>query len=84
MTCAWVLLAHEAKRRGYKRTHSLRRFCEQRGVELRVENRKRVFVQPDAIDAAIGALPSSVRPNLAAQAAAVVADFVGGKRGKAP
>lgn len=52
----WVRLPEEAKLRGFS-TEGLRRWCRTRGVAIRESSHRDAWVNPEAIDAAVEALP---------------------------
>lgn len=54
-TPAWVLLALEAKARGFRNALALRRWCRRRSIPLRKDG-KMLWVRRADIDAAIEAL----------------------------
>lgn len=54
----WRRIDAEATRRGFSSTSAFRSWCLARGVELREDNYKDTWVSPDAVDAAVGAMPS--------------------------
>jgi hypothetical protein len=52
-----VLLPVEARARGFRNALAFRRWCRQRGVQIRVDGRRRWVASAD-VDAAIGAMPA--------------------------
>ncbi len=54
---AWVLLAEEARQRGFRNVLAFRRWCRRRGVAIRPDGRKQ-WIAPGDVDRAIAALPA--------------------------
>lgn len=52
---AWVLLAVEARSRGFRSTLAFRRWCRRRGVPIRPDGRKQ-WVAPVDVDRAVATI----------------------------
>jgi hypothetical protein len=70
----WLPLAVEAQRRGLS-TEALRRWCYARGVSIRQGNARDAWVSPEAIDAAVEALPVARAPGSSEARDAIDADL---------
>lgn len=72
---AWVLLAEEARHRGFRNALAFRRWCRRRGIALRADGRKQ-WVAPGDIDRVIEALPARATTPAPGEVNVAVADAV--------
>lgn len=59
---AWVLLAVEARSRGFRSTLAFRRWCRRRGVPIRPDGRKQ-WVAPVDVDRAVATISPETAPS---------------------
>ncbi|MBI5511414.1 MAG: hypothetical protein HY903_21865 [Deltaproteobacteria bacterium] len=73
----WVLLAHEARVRGFRNALAFRRWCRRRGVTIRADGKLR-WVSPAEVDKAVAGISADAtpRPNDARAGRVAVADAV--------
>lgn len=67
---AWVLLAVEARSRGFRSTLAFRRWCRRRGVPIRPDGRKQ-WVAPADVDRAVATISPETTPSEDAATAGV-------------
>jgi hypothetical protein len=57
----WVLLAHEARVRGFRNALAFRRWCRRRGVPIRTDGKLR-WVSPAEVDKAVAGISTEAPP----------------------